>query len=494
MKKFSLILTLLVILIPVTGIYSQVTQEWVARYNSQQNSNDEGFSMTIDGLGNVYVTGHSINGSYYDYVTIKYNSSGIQQWLASYNGPANNMDDASFITVDNAGNVYVTGRSGGIGSRYDYLTIKYNSAGIQQWAQRYNGAGNENDLAAGIAVDGSGNVYVTGWSAEGRPFSDCTTVKYDSSGTLKWVRIYRGPEVNGNYASSIAVDNSGNSYVVGRSVGMDTSFDYAVIKYDTYGTEQWVQRYNGPENGDDNAYSICIDQNDNVYITGESQAVGNDFDYATIKYNSNGVQQWVQRFNGINNGRDKAVSVKSDNMGNVYVSGLTHVNDTNFHYTTIKYDNAGIQQWVQSYARIGNGFDYANLLSLDREGNVYVSGQSEGDLSSLDYVTIKYNPSGDQQWVQRYNGIGNGNDYAYSMAVDNSGNVYVTGASVGNGTSLDIATVKYTQPIGITPVFSEIPKNFSLSQNYPNPFNPTTNIEFSIPNAGHVILTIYDVM
>ncbi len=493
-NKSTLTLTILAILLSGTGIYSQVTQEWVARYNGINN--DEGFAVFADGLGNVYVAGHSlVSGSNYNYVTIKYNSSGMQNWLATYNGPANHIDDASFITVDNSGNVYVTGRSVGIGSRYDYLTIKYNSAGIQQWVQRYNGSGNENDHTAGIAVDGSGNVYVTGSSAEGRPFSDCTTVKYDSFGSLKWVQIYRGPEVNVNYASSIAVDNAGNSYVVGRSVGIDNTYDYAVIKYDTYGTEQWVQRYNGPDNGDDNAYSICLDQNGNVYITGESQGKGIDFDYATIKYNSNGVQQWAQRFSGSGISRDVAGNVKSDNMGNVYVTGLTQINDTLYSYTTIKYNASGAQQWVQSYTRNGNGFIYhAGLLALDGLGNVYVTGESAESVNGLDYLTIKYNAAGSQQWIQRYNGTGNGNDYAYSMAVDNSGNVYVAGASVGNGTSLDIATVKYTQPIGITPIFSEVPLNFSLSQNYPNPFNPTTTFEFKIAKSGFVSLTIYDAM
>ncbi len=102
-----------------------------------------------------------------DYATIKYNSLGVQQWVQRYNGPANADDAAKSIAVDNSGNVYVTGASEGNGifSNYnDYATIKYNSSGDSVWVQRYNGPVNYEDYANSLAVDNSGNVYVTGSS------------------------------------------------------------------------------------------------------------------------------------------------------------------------------------------------------------------------------------------------------------------------------------------------------------------------------------------
>src|SRR5438874_9524145 len=99
--------------------------------------------MAIDAAGNVYVTGNSLGiGTGYDYATVKYNSSGTQQWVTRYNGPANRDDYGNAIAVDSSGNVYVTGWSPGSGTDYDYATIKYNSTGQQQWVARYNGPGN----------------------------------------------------------------------------------------------------------------------------------------------------------------------------------------------------------------------------------------------------------------------------------------------------------------------------------------------------------------
>lgn len=86
-----------------------------------------------------------------------------QEWVARSNGPAgNNTDGARSLALDRDGNVYITGSGTGTGSGLDYITIKYNAAGVQQWEARYNGPGNSDDDAFSIALDLRGNVYVTG--------------------------------------------------------------------------------------------------------------------------------------------------------------------------------------------------------------------------------------------------------------------------------------------------------------------------------------------
>src|SRR4030095_1746502 len=221
---------------------------------------------------------------------------------------------------------------------------------------------------------------------------------------------------------------------------------------------------------------------------------GTYWDYATIKYNSSGAQQWVSRYNSSANADDIAFALGVDGSGNVYVTGGSY-GGTNFDYATVKYNSTGAQQWEQRYFGPGNGLnDYSYALVLDGSGNVYITGYSWGSASYYDYTTIKYNPAGNQQWLARFNGPGNYNDIAESIALDGSGNVYVTGSVSASTSNRDYGTVKYSQLVGITPVSNQIPEAFALEQNYPNPFNPATNIKFDIAFKGDTKLLIYDVL
>ncbi len=168
------------------------------------------------------------------------------------------------------------------------------------------------------------------------------------------------------------------------------------------GIEQWVARYNGPGNFDDHASSITIDNNGNVFVTGWSAGSQSNYGYATIKYNSDGMEQWVKRYNNLQNGTDQAVAVIADDMGNIYVTGYSQGTGTNFDYATLKYNSDGNELWVKRYNyEILNSDDWAYAITLDNSGNVYVTGVSTG-LSMADYLTIKYDSNGEEQWTQRY--------------------------------------------------------------------------------------------
>lgn len=439
MKSIKIIYSLLLTLLFLNQSVSQVTQEWAARYNGPPgNGHDYGYRTAVDGSGNVYVTGASagsISGN--DYATVKYNSSGVQQWASRYNGPGNTDDLAYRIAVDGSGNVYVTGASSGITSGHDFTTIKYNSSGDSLWVRRYNGPGNGGDDAYSLAVDSSGNVYVTGYSIGIN--GDYLTIKYNSAGDTLWVR--RADWGAHDVATSIDVDGSGNVYVTGLSYRF-SGYAYLTIKYNSAGVEKWVREYDSF--GYDVAHSIAADGSGNVYVTGYSAGSGTD-DYLTIKYDSSGTQKWFRRYNGPGNSYDTAYSLVLDISGNIYVSGSSTGSGTGTDYAAIKYNSLGDSLWVRRYNGPGNGVDAARSLLLDGSGNLYLTGASTGIGTGNDFATIKYNSSGVQQWVERYNGPGNGSDYAYSLALDGSGNIYVTGASVGSGTGNDYATIKYSQ-------------------------------------------------
>jgi uncharacterized delta-60 repeat protein len=443
-------LLFVLLLLQSSFITARVQEEWVARYNGPGNDGDQARAIALDAEGNVYVTGESIGvGTDLDYATIKYDSDGKEVWVARYNGPANGRDEARAIALDAEGYVYVTGLSFGVGTNLDYATIKYDPEGKEVWVARYNGPANGQDEGKAIAVDSEGNVYVTGWSLGLGAGGEYATIKYDSDGNEVWVARYTGPGNGGDEATALAIDSEGNVYVTGSSPGIDTGNDIATIKYDSDGNEVWVARYAHFGNLPDVGWAIAADSEGNVYVTGTSQDPVTNNDYVTIKYDRDGNEVWIARYNGPANSRDAAFAIALDAEGNVYVTGSSYGRTRSGgiapDYATIKYDSDGNEVWVARYTGPANVGDEAAAIALDAEGNVYVTGRSVGVGTSLDYATVKYDTKGNEVWVARYNGPGNSSDVAWAIAVDLEANVYVTGGSWGLGTNNDYATIKYSQ-------------------------------------------------
>jgi hypothetical protein len=365
-------------------------------------------------------------------------------WVRGYNGTGDSSDYAYAITVDASRNVYVTGESIGSGTGYDIVTIKYHPDGDTAWVRRYNGPGGSTDYGFAIAVDGSNNVCVTGRSDGSGTSQDFATIKYYPNGDTAWVRRYNGQENGSDDAVAVAIDGSSNVYVTGESWGGGTNYDYVTIKYSPDGDTAWVRRYNGPGNGLDKAQAIATDDSGYVYVTGYSVGDGTHNDYATIKYHSNGDTAWVRRYHRVAQTQERPSDIAVDDSGNVYVTGGGEGGGTDYDYVTIKYRSDGDTAWLRRYNGPANGSDYAYAIAVDDSGNVYVTGYSDSTGSFQDYATIKYDAVGNEVWVRRYNGPpGNGSDYGYVLALDGFSNVYVTGESGGGATYMDYATIKY---------------------------------------------------
>jgi hypothetical protein len=384
------------LLLPALTRAETAVQAWVQRYSGPGNFNMP-YAVVADGSNNVIVTGSSastnVNPAVYDYATIKYSSAGVALWTnryRGYNSTGNSGDNAFAMAVDGSNNVVVTGSSYGGVSGYDYATIKYSSAGVPLWTNRYNGPGNSTDSAFAMAVDGSNNVIVTGNSTGSGSSYDYTTIEYSSAGVPLWTNRYGG---SGNYydtAQAVAVDGSNNVIVTGYSDGGMSGYDYATIKYSSAGVPLWTNRYNGPGNGDDEAKAVAVDGSNNVIVTGYSTGSGGyyDTDYTTIKYSSAGVPLWTNRYSGPANGGGAANAVAVDSSNDIIVTGSSAGSGSSA-YATIKYSSAGVPLWTNHYIGPGDSTDDAFAVAVDRSGNVIVTGQAGGG-GHFDYATIKY--------------------------------------------------------------------------------------------------------
>ena len=435
---------------------------WVARYSGPGNGDDQAFSVAVSPGGTrVFVTGTSQGAtSHYDSATVAYSAvTGARLWARRYNGPGNGDDHAYSVAVSPDGaRVFVTGTSEGVGhSAFGYATVAYNAfTGAQLWARRYLGPGNGFSTAWSVAVSpGGSRVFVTGSSQGAGSGQDSATVAYSAAtGTQLWAQRYNGPANGSDYALSVAVSPGGSRvFVTGSSQGAGSGYDYATVAYSAAtGTRLWVQRYNGPGNGDDHASSVAVSPGGSrVFVTGSSQGAGSGYDYATVAYSAaTGTRLWVQRYNGPGNGDDHASSVAVSPCGTrVFVTGDSQGARSHQDYATVAYSAAtGTRLWVQRYNGPGNGDDHASSVAVSPCGTrVFVTGDSQGVGSAFaaDYATVAYSAAtGTRLWVQRYNGPGNSYDVATSLAVSPGGTrVFVTGISLGRATGFDYATVAY---------------------------------------------------
>lgn len=363
---------------------------WAAAFENPAAGfqHDQAVAVAVDGDGNTYVTGQSFNGANWDYMTVKYDAAGVQQWATPFNGAFNSQDTPSAIAVDAGGDVYVTGQSVSA-TGYDYLTVKYNALGVQQWASSYNGPGSNDEYPYALHVDAAGNVCVTGAALRSATGWDVMTVKYDSAGVQQWAVPFAGA-FNYDVGYAVSADAVGNVYVSGYSQIDSSTGDALTVKYDASGVQQWARTWENPAIAvqHDMTYSHALDASGNLYATGFSGSVGTGlYDYLTLKYDASGTLQWAQTFENPAAGSqdDTAFSIALDGGGSVYVVGRSH-NGANHDLVTVRYDSAGVQQW--SAAIDNGGHDYGTSMAAGPNGSIVVAGTSDG--LGQDYVVAKY--------------------------------------------------------------------------------------------------------
>ena len=408
MKKHTLIFWLSSILFASFAHASTPpTVQWVARYKGPGNNNGYPLALTTDKSGNVYVTGCSQADGGKDYATVKYDRNGKELWVARYDGPASNngADEAHAIAVDNSGNVYVTGSSKGVTKakpdwlNFGYATIKYDTNGKEVWVKRHESDG----PAKAILLDDAGTIYVTGTAG---------TIKYKPNGDKTWVTKYS--------AVVSAVDNSRNVYVAAND---------RITKYTPAGEQMWA--------AEDHARKLAVDHSGNVYAILRGSRSDAKYSYATAKYGPTGKRLWLVPYDISRIGKAGRIDyLEIDTSGNVYVSGTSVGKDKNVEYITIKYDSDGNELWETRYNASGTGQDVVSVMAVDDGGNVYIAGNS----SHSDVVTIKYDTKGRQLWETNY---GQKIGLVRSIAIDDHENIYL--ACDGGGLGEEYVIIKYTQ-------------------------------------------------
>lgn len=423
---------------------------WGAQYNDATfNQYDQANAICIDNSGNVVVTGESdrdpssvIND---DFLTLKYNSAGSLLWSQRYNNVGNNTDRAVAVVADASGNITVGGRSNN-GGDDDYAVIQYSPTGLVNWTQLFDNGGL--DRIADMGIDDQGNIYVSGRSDNGND-DDFRTLKYSSSGNLLFNVAF--DFVEDDRADFIDVNADGSFVVAGRSDASAAAllnYNYRVVKYASNGAQQWTATYDGTAANDDIVQDLDLSNNGEVLITGYSDAsaataVQNNI--VTIRYSSTGAALWTKVFSGSTSFDDEGSACLIDGSGKSWVGGHTENAQTQRDAILIGYDELGNEFTNQVWSGSGDNSDNAREFAIDASGNIYVTGYSVGKDTDRDMFLLKLNSSGDTLWTRTVSGTLFGSDEeANAIAIDNSGSVIISGYLKNSGTGSDITLHKYS--------------------------------------------------
>ena len=423
-------------------------------------------NIVVDSVGNTYITGgfrdtgnfgvtNITSGGDLDIYVAKLDPTGAFEWVQTYGSTSNLADRGLDIDIDSSSNVYITGYfqetvnfgNGDITAAggSDIFVLKLDSSGAFQWVYTAGGSGNDN--GKGIAVDTDGNVLLTGIYSQTVDFGggnvtstgsfDIFVLKLNSSGAYQWVYT-AGNSSNNDEGYSIDTDSNNNSYITGfvegsvdfggttNLYGSSQLEDIFVLKLDSAGAVQWVNRYGSCST--EKAFGITVDSSGNSYITGQYFGCDMNFGEVTMTYtrggvemfvlklNSDGVSQWAYSAGGET--ADHAVDAAVDSSGNVYVTGFFQ-GTANFGSGNItsagsldifvlKLDSSGAFQWV--YTAGGDEADQGNGIALDISGNVYTAGSFRSNIQFTSGVTLEGNSNMFRALVFKLNSSGQYSD------------------------------------------------------------------------------------
>lgn len=399
---------------------SPVTQAWSAQIQVPPFSFYEAGGMTLGPAGDVFLAGHvRLPGMDHDILVSRHNTAGTMVWQRRFEPAGGGGDEMAMAIVAQGTNIYVTGTTTSTNGGQDFLTLKYDDTGVLEWSARFDGAGHFTDLPSVIAVDGQGNVLVGGDSIGANGTFDLTVLKYGPAGNLLWTYRYDGTEPSWDRIAGMRVDAVGNVHLAGSVVESDGRPGVVTLKLGPGGQELWITRERSGHVSGVTANGMDLDSDGNVVT------VGNERSYcATWMYDASGNRQWSARYRPEEPASMQSRHVRFDGGGNVIMAANLYGSGTN-DTVLVKYAPDGRQLWVSRISDPQNGVTHLQALAVDAGGNAYLAATPASDV-----VTVKVGADGTQLWSATYNSSGFFYDYARFLEVDSSGNVFMAGRSV----------------------------------------------------------------
>jgi len=410
-----------------------------------------------------------------------YSTANAQQllWERIFDNGEENISNS--ISTDSDDNIIIAGFSG----YPNGLIVKYNSEGDTLWTCL-----NDVPISA-VACDSEKNIIVFGTMYIEDSMRVCI-LKYDPEGNLLWRQQTKGINIFNGHSSStgcLAIDSKNNIVIAG--IYLSDEYDYLTLKFNSDGDLIWYRTYQDAENYCGAPDGVAIDKSDNIIITGRS-IFNRVWNWRTLKYDQNGDLLWaVEQYRTSCN--DYAYGVTSDQEDNIIVVGYVDSLNTKWWPFIIKYTPDGDTLWTKKFQLYPDSYDFSFYdVVTDSLDNIIICGIYRPTSSWGEYFVCKLDQNGNLSWT--FNEMVDTNliHYVQDMAIDDNGDIFVTGAVELN--TCDCYTIKIRDIVTDIGDNKQIPQKFSLYPNIPNPFNAMTTLKYQLIDKNFVDLTIYDLL
>lgn len=359
-----------------------------------------------------------------------------QLWSRIYNGPAGYDDHGAGVAVGKDGSVYVVGTTW-VDNQYNNLILrKYTATGTLLWSKTYNSPLSWDDGGSGIAIAPDGSIYVTGWTEANLQAQNVLLLKYTAAGTLLWTRTYNSASSGAEEGRGVAVGRDGSVYVAGQGQVPGQDYEALLLKYSATGNRLWVRTYGGTAKGWDSGAGVAVSSDGYVYMTGfvVNGPLGEDERTLFLrKYSTAGTLKWGRLYAGIDSYWDWGNGVAAAPGGYVYVTGVTRAGTLLLH----KYSSAGARVWGR-YIADEEGFGVA----VGPDGGVYVTGQNRV-AAKLNLSLRKFSASGTPLWGRLYDGPDKWWETGTGVAAGPDNSVCVSGELLAQGADKDLLLLKF---------------------------------------------------
>ena len=408
----------------VTGAFSWTTSDEVTFTPDSNLIEDTAYTILI-GTGAKSLSGYPLESAF------SATFETVNLWTRTYNASSNGLDTGKGVATDDQGNIYVAGYYTSTTQEENIWIRKYDKDGNDLWTHMDNGSASGVDRASAIDIDSAGNVYFTGRLQILAAGWDLILRQLDNdTGNENWTYSYVAPIAHA-YGYGVSVASDGAAYVAGSS-----NSDILVGKiFTSTHTDDWFFPITSPDDYGDSGKAVTTDSSGNAYFAGYYYSGEFDKDIWIRKYNSAGTDQWTVIHDTGFNKHEEAHGITLDSAGNVYVCGFS----TNGYAWLGKFSNAGSLLWSKSHTTTGSAYGVAT----DKSNNIFVTGYENISGQSDNVWLRKYDTDGNSIWTQSHNGTANGFDKGYGVAVDNVGNIIVTGFEEVSGQYLNIWVRKY---------------------------------------------------